>query len=101
MWSDLQRARYQNFVRVFALTLGLAGSVCGQTVSTGALTGVILDPSRAVLAGVILHLTKEDGPEATSSTSDENGRFGFLLLRPGTYELRASKIDFTSLTFQQ
>src|SRR3954451_1571144 len=100
MWSDLQFAGYQNLVRVLALTLGLAGSVFGQTVSTGALTGVTLDPSRAVLVGVVLHLTKEDGSEATSSISDENGRFGFLLLRPGTYELRASKVDFTSLTFQ-
>src|SRR6202008_2696557 len=35
-----------------------------------------------------------------SATSDENGRFAFLLLPPGTYELQASKIDFRPLTLE-
>jgi hypothetical protein len=65
-----------------------------QTASTGALTGVTLDPSGAVLPGVIIHLTIEGGSAARSATSDNNGRFGFFLLRPGTYEVQASKVDF-------
>jgi len=36
----------------------------------------------------------EGGSEARSATSDSNGRFGFFLLRPGTYELQASEVDF-------
>lgn len=56
--------------------------------------GVTLDPSGAVLPGVIVHLMREDGSEAESATSDKNGQFGFLLLRPGTYEVKASKVDF-------
>jgi hypothetical protein len=62
------------------------------------LTGFALDPSGAVLPGVVLHLTIEDGSEARSASSDNDGRFGFLLLRPGTYELQASKVDFRSLS---
>ena len=74
---------------LMALTIALlsSGNLYSQTASTGALTGVTLDPSGAVLPGVILHLIREDGSEAKSATSDNNGRFGFFLLRPGTYEV--------------
>ena len=40
-----------------------------------------MDPSGAVLPGVILHLTKQDGSEDKSATSDNNGRFDFFLLQ--------------------
>ena len=87
-------------VLLLALTVALLSSrkTSGQTASTGALTGLTLDPSGAVLPGVLLHLTTEDGSEARSATSDDNGRFGFFLLRPGTYELQASKVDFKSVS---
>jgi hypothetical protein len=83
-------------VLLLALAVALLSSrkTSGQTDSTGALTGLTLDPSGAVLPGVVLHLTIENGSETRSATSDESGRFGFLLLRPGTYELQASKVDF-------
>ena len=79
-----------------ALTFAILSSrsVYSQTASTGAVTGVTLDPSGAMLPGVILHLTKQDGSEEKSVTSDNNGRFAFFLLRPGTYALHASKADF-------
>ena len=77
---------------------GLAASACGQTSSTGALTGLALDPSGAVLPGVILHLSSKGTTEKKSVTSDQNGRFGFLLLPPGIYELQASKAGFRPLS---
>ena len=64
-----------------------------QTASTGALTGVALDPSGAALPGVILHLTKQDSSEEKSAISGDNGRFDFLLLSSGIYALQASKAD--------
>jgi hypothetical protein len=69
-----------------------------QTASTGALTGVTVDASGALLPGVILHLTKQDDSEEKSAASDNRGRFDFLLLRPGTYALQASKADFNLVT---
>lgn len=81
---------------IFALVSSQKAS--GQTASTGALTGLTLDPSGAVLPGVVLHLTLEDGSEARSATSDSDGRFGFFLLRPGTFELQASKVDFKTVS---
>ena len=87
-------------VLLLALTVAISSSrkTSAQTASTGALTGLTLDPSGAVLPGVLLHLTTEDGSGARSATSDDSGRFGFFLLRPGTYELQASKVDFKSVS---
>ena len=81
---------------LMALTVAMLCSVdiYSQTASTGALTGVILDPSGAVLPGVTLHLRNEIGSEAKSATSDNSGRFAFFLLPAGTYEVQAAKVDF-------
>ena len=59
---------------------------------------MIMDTSGATLPGVILHLTKEDGSEEKFATSDNTGRFDFLLLQPGTYALQVSKADFKSVS---
>jgi len=86
--------RHWNFLTLVALSLALAAGALGQTASTGALTGLTMDPSGAVLPGVMLHLKNQDGSEAKSATSDNNGRFAFFLLPPGTYAVQAGKLDF-------
>jgi hypothetical protein len=77
--------------------LGIANQACGQTASTGSLTGVATDPSGAVLAGVTLHLARIDGSETRSAISDKTGRFAFLLLPPGSYELQAAIDGFDTI----
>ncbi|HET6863347.1 MAG TPA: carboxypeptidase-like regulatory domain-containing protein, partial [Pyrinomonadaceae bacterium] len=66
---------------------------CGQTASTGALTGIALDPFGAALPVVTIDLIREGGSEKRSVLSDENGLFAFPLLPPGKYELHASKAN--------
>src|SRR6516164_3330726 len=90
----LEIRRCPAWLLVLVLTLGLTRMACGQTASTGAVMGVTLDPSGAVLGGVSVSLTRDDGTEARSVTSDQNGRFAFLLLPSGTYELQANKPNF-------
>ena len=82
----------------FGIILGLAGRAQGQTVSTGAVTGLTLDPSGAILPGVVVQLTINGTPNKKSSISDQHGWFGFLSLPPGSYELQATKTDFRPLT---
>jgi Carboxypeptidase regulatory-like domain len=79
---------------IIGLTLFSSIEVRGQTASTGAVTGVTLDSSGAAVPGVTIDLFDSSGTERVSATSDEEGRFGFLLLPPGTYELVAKKSDF-------
>src|SRR5579884_3634113 len=82
---------------LLSIVLLSRSSFC-QTPSTGALIGVTLDPSGAVLPQVSVHLTRSDGTETMDAESDQNGRFGFSLIPPGTYALRISKADFSPLT---
>lgn len=59
----------------------------------------MLDPSGAVVPSVTVHLKAQNGVEVRSGTSDDSGRFGFLLLVPGTYELRVERANFATLDF--
>jgi len=75
-----------------------AGPLVSQTTATGALTGEVLDRSGAVIPEAALRLTDEETNTVLSATSDDLGRFSFLLLAPGNYRLDVSKADFRALT---
>src|SRR4029077_8591911 len=92
--GQCRACRRWGWLRLIAISLGCADRLCAQTASTGAVTGLTLDPSGAVLPGVAVRVTKEGGSEAKSAISDVGGRFGFLLVPPGTYTLQAEKADF-------
>jgi hypothetical protein len=62
----------------------------GQTASTGALTGVALDPTGAVLPAAVIRVTNQDTSVTSSVTSDREGRFNLFLLPPGRYKVQAS-----------
>jgi hypothetical protein len=68
-----------------------------QSPSTGALTGVALDPTGAVLPDAVVRLANEDTATTRSATSDTQGRFSFLLLSPGRYEMQATRTGSVSL----
>lgn len=83
-----------------AAILGLAALSSqgyAQTPSTGALTGVTLDPSGALVQSAAVTLVNQETGEKESTTSDAEGRFTFALLAPGNYELCASKAGFARL----
>ena len=86
---------------IIAIATLLSASLHGQTTSTGALAGVSLDPSGAELPGVLLRLSNRETGRTKSAISDAHGRFSFLLLPPGTYQLQASKTDFDSLNLPE
>jgi len=84
------------------LLLGAALLLCAvpgqaQSVSDGAITGTITEASGAVLPGAALTITS---PALVSgertAVSGAEGRFVFLSLPPGTYELKASLQGFKS-----
>lgn len=59
--------------------------------------GVTLDRSGSGLPDVTIHLVNQDIMQDESTTSDEQGRFGFQFLSPGRCELRAGKASFEPL----
>jgi len=90
--------RWVLFSVVLTFALLSSGKVYSQTASTGALTGITLDPTGANLPHVRVQLTSLDGTKTIIVSSDENGLFGFFLLPPGIYEVRASRDDFEPLS---
>ena len=96
--SQVARRQWRGILSagIIAIATLLSTSLHGQTTSTGALAGVSLDPSGAELPGVLLRLSNQETSHTKSAISDAHGRFSFLLLPPGTYQLQASKTDFDS-----
>jgi hypothetical protein len=91
------RCRLSAIPVILAIALVFSGRVRSQTASTGAVSGVALDPTGAVLTGVVVRLANQDTGAIQSATSDKDGRFNFLLLPPGKYELQASKTGSDTL----
>lgn len=74
-----------------AVTLPLCGRAQESTVK-GAISGLVLDTTGAVIPGAQVRLTGPTGSRVT--TSDSSGNFDFLLLIPGLYSVAVEKPDF-------
>jgi Carboxypeptidase regulatory-like domain/TonB-dependent Receptor Plug Domain/TonB dependent receptor len=93
-----RRLRFLGFcLRLSILIFAICGLAYPQTPTTGAVTGVALDPSGAVLPRVSVEVVEGSEHIAESTSSDDDGRFAIQLLPPGTYQLQASKMDFKTL----
>jgi hypothetical protein len=84
---------------VVFLALGLVFGFVYTTPATAdnlyaSIRGVVTDPSGAVLSGVQVRLTNVDTGIVKEMASDSSGSFLFVGLRPGRYDLAASKVNF-------
>lgn len=96
--QDRRRCRGTTLPIIFAVAVLFSNLLIhGQTASTGALTGVTLDPSGAVVPGVLVRLVNRVTGAIASASSDKEGRFGFPLLPPGGYEIQADTPDSNGL----
>ena len=89
--EGLQHRRRSALLLIMAIAALFSNHLLGQTASTGALTGLVLDPSGAVLSGAAVRLTNHETGATDSAIANEGGSFSFLLLPPGDYEVQASK----------
>ena len=77
------------------------GVVFSQTqITSGVIQGTVLDPSGAVIPGACVEAHNLDTQIRQATTSDESGRFSFLALTPGRYELIAKKEGFSTVVAQ-
>ncbi|HYO82782.1 MAG TPA: carboxypeptidase-like regulatory domain-containing protein, partial [Bryobacteraceae bacterium] len=79
-----------------ALTLLLCTSFAVAQSSSGAITGVVVDPSQAALAGVTLNLVNTDTGVAYSATTSNLGEYTLPLLPVGKYTLTVEAAGFQS-----
>ncbi len=85
---------------VLFVVLTYSAPVFAQTQTTGAITGVVTDPSNAVVPGAQVVL-KDSGRGATQQTRTETrtsatGVYRFFLLTPGNYTVTVSAPGFAS-----
>ena len=99
--QGLLRRGSSTVLLIMSLTIVFAFRLQAQSATTGALAGVTLDPSGAAVPGVTIQLTRRETSSAVSGTSDEQGRFAFLLLAPGSYHLEAIKAAFDPLQLDE
>jgi hypothetical protein len=76
-------------------TLAGTAAVSAQTRATSAdLSGIVYDPSKAVLPGVTVTGTNKDTGVTRTSVTDGDGRYAILALPPGMYRVRAELSGF-------
>src|SRR5260370_27099406 len=68
-------------------------SAMGQS-TFGGIVGVVQDKTQAVVPGATVTIRRLEENSTRSATSDQNGSFEFLNLKPGTYALAAQADGF-------
>ena len=71
-----------------------AGQRAFSQTFSASITGVVTDPSGAVVAGAKVQLTNADTKDLREKTTTANGSYDFQNLLPGTYQLSASAPGF-------
>ena len=93
--------RFERFPIVVALlfTVFLATApMFGQSLTTGNITGTVVDPSHAVVANAPVSLNGLDTGSTASTTTNSNGGYSFSLLKPGHYQVTVKQAGFAEIT---
>src|SRR5580698_4012961 len=86
---------------VVALALSVSVMVSqtwAQTTTTGDISGVITDPTGAVVPNASVNLKSVDNGGLQSGKSNAAGAYHFSLLRPGDYTITVTASGFQSVT---
>jgi hypothetical protein len=85
--------------KVVAAAVVLSGSVLSYAqVDTGSITGVVTDPSGAVVSGAQVKLTNEGTGAELTTTAGSDGNYKFSPVRIGIYSVAASFQGFQTTT---
>ena len=94
-WSTIYS--YTLTVFMCAFLLMAVSSLWAQTSTTGAIAGVVSDPTAAVVSGVSITLKNVDTGSSASITTNAQGSYNFPLLQPGNYSLSANAAGFQGI----
>src|SRR3989442_1123028 len=82
------------FCALLLVSALFVGEVSGQTTSSGALSGVLIDGTHAVIPDAVVKITDLAKGTTDSSKTNDEGVYQFSFLRPGTYTLPATHPGF-------
>jgi hypothetical protein len=66
---------------------------------SGSISGIVVDPSGAAIAGAGVKLTREDQSPAQEVLSGDDGQFSFASIAPGHFHLTITAASFATQTF--
>ena len=80
------------------LTLLVPGTaeVWAQAVSTGAISGQVVDEQNSAVPGATVKITDTATNIILSTTTNDTGRFVISGVTPGTYNIGISKVGFSA-----
>ena len=91
----MHNKRILSFLTVIALLCGsLSLTVVAQSLISGDVTGVVSDPSGAVLPNATVTLKNNGTGQSQTATSNAAGVYRFSLLSPGNYTVTAGASGF-------
>lgn len=67
-----------------------------QPESSGRISGTIVDQSGAVIAGVLVRLSREEQSQDLEALSDDEGRFSFANVAPGPFRITIASTGFAT-----
>jgi Carboxypeptidase regulatory-like domain len=88
----------RSWLAVFLLCLA---AVCAPAQSITGLSGVVTDPSGAIIPKASVEVSNVETGAQRSTTADDQGRYTFPQMPPGTYRITANASGFTSATVDQ
>ncbi|MBK7597973.1 MAG: TonB-dependent receptor [Acidobacteria bacterium] len=89
------------FVFAFIFVIGLSGvDVRAQQAATATLSGVVMDPSGAVIAGARITASQITTGAKRETVTNSEGVYALLNLAPGEYEIRVEAKGFTTKVSQ-
>jgi hypothetical protein len=72
----------------------------GQTITTGDVTGTVKDATGAAVPSATVILKSSDTGEARTTSTNANGVYRFIFLKPGNYTISASSAGLVSDTMK-
>src|ERR1035441_10937468 len=92
----MNSGRVPSLRSLLALLLTAAPWIYGQPLTTGTATGLVSDPSGALVPAVAATITYAATNETRSTVTGETGRYRFPLLQPGDYSIAAQTAGLKS-----
>ncbi len=98
MWRIIRSHRILlRTLSLFVLCGGFQSAFAQQSVTSATLSGRIEDSSNALIVGATITATSLDQNQRVTTTSDGQGRFRFLYLPVGNYQIKVVSDGFASL----
>ena len=81
-----------------SVSLAMPLSAAAQRATSGSIAGIVVGENGSAVGDATLIISRSDGTQQQTATSDANGAFRIASLEPGLYRVRARRIGFREAT---